>query len=271
MGLNICVFVFVGLFCHSIKAQPQTGCTDQESQSVKACLQQAANGGGGNTGVLQLATLNQESGPCLQQAGCNGASSTSGFGGILSQFGFGGGNQQQPQQQQQNNGNDEQCYNAVTKQVRQYMGQCIKSKSPNFNQNDAQNGAQHHHGSGGQGGQQGQQSSVMQQLDQKCNNDKVKVSKVKACMLNTPAGNQQYQQIVQQGCQCTASVSQQCRQQLEQHRQAACQCAKDVDGKYGQFEQENQQVCQGQSVEPDGMVAVFQKMDCNTNPCQNQG
>jgi len=264
MGLNIFVFAFVGLLFHSIKAQPQgQGCTQQESQSVRSCLQQATQGGG-NTGVFQLASLNQESGPCLQQAGCTGASSGPGFGSVLSQFGFGGNNQQQPQQQQ-NNGNDDQCYNAVTKQVRQYMGECVKSKSPNFNQNDAGLGGQ-----GGQGGQ-GQQSNVMQQLNQKCNNDKDKVSQVKACMLNTPAGNQQYQQVVQKGCQCTASVSQSCRQQLEQHRQAACQCAKDVDSKYGQFEQQNQQVCQGQNVEPDGMVAVFQKMDCNNNPCQNQG
>jgi len=265
MGLNIFVFLFVGLFFHSINAQ----CTQQETQSVRSCLQQASQGGG--TGVLQLESLNQQSGPCLQQAGCTGASSGTGFGSVLSQFGFGGNNQQQPQQpQQQNNGNDEQCYNAVTKQVRQYIGQCIKSKSPNFNQSDAQNGGQKHHG-GGQGGQQGQQSSVQQQLNQKCNNDKIKVRKVKACMLNTPAGQQQYQQVVQKGCQCTTSVSQSCRQQLEKHRQAACQCAKDVDSKYGQFEQQNQQICQGQQVEPDGMVAVFQKMDCNNNPCQNQG
>jgi len=263
MGLNICVFLFVGLFVHSIKAQ----CTDQETQSVTACLQQATNGAGQGDGVLQLATLNQESGPCLQQAGCNGASSGAGFGGgILSQFGFGG--QPQQQQPQQNNGNDEQCYNAVTKQVRQYMGQCIKQKSSNFDQNAAHIGSEKHHG---QGGQQGQQSSVMQQLNQKCNNDKIKVRKVKACMLNTPAGQQQYNQIVQQGCACKTKVSPKCQQQLEQHRRAACECAKDVEPKYEQFEQQNQQVCQGQQVEPDGMVAVFQKMDCNNDPCQGQG
>jgi len=262
MGLNICVFLFVGLFFHSINAQ----CTDQESQSVRACLQQATQGQ--NAGVLQLASLNSQAGPCMQQAGCNGANSGTGFGGAFGQF-FGGG-QQQPQPQPQNNGNDEQCYKAVTKQVRQYMGQCIKQKSPNFNKNDANFGSDKKHGQGGGGGQ-GQQSNVNQQLSQKCNNDKIKIRKVKACMLNTPAGQQQYNQIVQQGCACKTKVSPNCQRQLEQHRQAACQCAKDVQNKYPQFEQQNQQICQGQAVEPDGMVAVFQKMDCNSDPCASQG
>jgi len=263
MAVNICIFLFVGLFVHSINAQ----CTDQETQSVKACLHEATQGQ--NAGVLQLANLNSQAGPCLQQAGCNGAQSGAGFGGVFGQF-FGGGGQQPPPQQQPSNGNDEQCYSAVTKQVRQYMGQCIKQKSPKFDQNEANFGSGKRHQGGGQGGQ-GQQSNVNQQLNQKCNNDKIKVRKVKACMLNTPAGQQQYQQIVAQGCQCKQKVSPNCQRQLEQHRQAACQCAKEVEPKYSQFEQQNQQICQGQTVEPDGIVAVFQKMDCNSDPCQNQG
>jgi len=255
MGLDIYVLLFVGLFCHSVNAQ----CTEQETESVKTCLQQATQGQ--NAGVLQLAGLNQQAGPCLQQAGCNGGGGA-GFGNVLSQFGFGGNNQQQPQP---NNGNDEQCYDAVTKQARQYMGQCIKQKSPKFDQNEANFGSGKHHGQGGQ------QSNVMQDLNQKCNNDKVKVREVKACMLNTPAGQQQYQQIVNEGCQCKMKVSPNCQRELEQHRQAACQCAKEVEPKYQQFEQQEQQICQGQQVEPDGIVAVFQKMDCNNDPCQNQG
>jgi len=262
MGLNICVFLFIGLLVHSINAQ----CTQQEQDNVRACLQQVTQGQ--NAGALQLATLSSQSGPCMQQAGCNGGASSTGFGGVFGSF-FGGGQQPQPQQQQQqNNGNDEQCYSAVTKQVRQYMGQCIKQKSPKFNQNDANFGSGKRHGQGGQG----QQSNVNQQLSQKCNGDKIKMRKVKACMLNTPAGQQQYNQIVQQGCACKNKVSPPCQQQLEQHRRAACQCAHDVDSnRYQQFEQQNQQICQGQTVEPDGMVAVFQKMDCNNDPCANQG
>jgi len=263
MGLNIYVFLFIGLFVHSINAQ----CTQQEQDSVRSCLKQATQGS--NAGVLQLATLNSQAGPCLTQAGCNGAQSSSGFAGAFGSF-FGGG-QQPPPQQQPSNGNDEQCYNAVTKQVRQAMGQCIKQKSPKFNQNDAGFGGGKHQG-GGQGGGQGQQSNVNQQLSQKCNGDKVKIRKVKACMLNTPAGQQQYQQIVQQGCQCKTKVSPPCQQQLETHRKAACQCAHDMNSqRYEQFEQQNTQICQGQTVEPDGIVAVFQKMDCNQDPCQNQG
>jgi len=249
MGLNICVFLFIGLFVHSIKAQ----CTEQESESVKTCLQQAMQGQ--NAGVLQMAGLSEQAGPCLQQAGC----SSGGVAGVFGQF-LGGNNQQQQPQ----NGNEDQCYTAVGKQVRQYMGECIKQKSPNFNKNEANIGAGHHGGGGGQ-------SNVMQELNQKCNNDKVKVREVKACMLNTPTGQQQYQQIVREGCACKMKVSPNCQRELEQHRRAACECAKEVEPKYEQFEQQEQQLCQGTQVEPDGIVAVFQKMDCNNDPCQNQG
>jgi len=260
MGLNICVLLFVGLFVHSINAQ----CTQLETDNMKACLQQASQGT--NANGLQMVTLGSESGPCLQQAGCNGAQSGTGFGGVFSQF-LGGGGQPQPQQQP-NNGNDEQCYNAVTKQARQHFGTCVKNKSPNFNQNDAHFGSERHHG---QQTNQGQQSNVMQQLNQKCNNDKIKVRKVQACMLNTPAGQQQYDAIVQKGCQCKQQVSQKCQQQLEQHRQAACQCAKETTPMYDNFEQQNEPMCQGQAIEPDGMMAIFQKMDINRDPCGSQG
>jgi len=143
MGLNtICVLLLVGLFFRSSAAQQ--GCTTAETQQVKACLTQVQNGQ--NANALQLVNLKQQSGPCMQQAGCSGASSGTGFGGVLSSFGFGGNNQQQ-QQQQPSNGNDETCYNSVTKKVHQAMGQCIKQKSNNFNPNDASNaGGQHHHG-----------------------------------------------------------------------------------------------------------------------------
>jgi len=262
MGLNIYVILFVGLFCHSIQAQSQ--CTDQEKQTVKNCLQQAMQGP--NANAFQMVGLDQQAQPCLNSAGCNGANSVTGFGSVLSQFGF-GGPQPQQQQQQPSNGNDEQCYSAVTKQVRGKMGDCIKQKIPHFDQNDA------HIGSGRQHGQSGGGSNVDQELAQKCNNDKIKIRKVKACMLNTPAGQQQYQATVQRGCQCAQQVSQNCRHELEQHRQAACQCAHDIEnqGMYQQFENQNQPTCAGQAVEPDGMMAVFQKMDCNSDPCQGQG
>jgi len=110
----------------------------------------------------------------------------------------------------------------------------------------------------------------MQQLNQQCNNDKIKVRKVKACMMNTPSGQQQYNQIVSQGCQCKLKVSPGCQQELSKHAKAACECAKQVEPQYDQFEQQ-EPTCQGQQVEPDGIVAVFGKMDCNQDPCAGQG
>jgi len=262
MGLNIYVILFVGLFCHSIKAQ--SACNPTEKQQVKACLQQATQDQSVNG--LQMLNVDQQAGPCLSQAGCNGAASGTGFGSVLSSFGFGG--QPQPNQPQPSNGNDEQCYSAVTKNVRDHMGQCIQQKIPHFDKNDAHIGSGHGHGQGGV-----QQSNLDQELAQKCNNDKIKIRKVKACMLNTQYGQQQYQQTVQKGCQCAQQVTPACRHELEQHRQAACGCAHDIEqnNMYQTFEQQNGQICQGQAISPDGMMAVFQKMDCNADPCQNSG